>query len=274
MIQEQPLPTHTPQAIRDFLGISVGHRHRGNASGAAIYRIESPECGRCFLKALHSTGGGGLRREREKLEVLHSPCAPFAALPRVLQYEEVGDWSHLLLTAVPGATGNAAFRETPLRVARLLGRLLRRLHELPPDQRHDCLSIESLLDHAEHRISLRGSRPHGLHSLEGIRLNETPADRLKRLRALPLPKQQRHLVLTHGDFCLPNVLLDLSDRVGLIDVGSAAMADRHRDLALAVRSIRYSGGRADAVNTFLLWYGIDDVEEQRLRYWGDLLELI
>ena len=52
------------------------------------------------------------------------------------------------------------------------------------------------------------------------------------------------------------------------------LADRHRDLAAAVRSLRYNGGQRDAVDTFLRWYGRELMDQKRLDYWADLLELI
>ena len=63
------------------------------------------------------------------------------------------------------------------------------------------------------------------------------------------------LVVTHGDYCLPNVLLAGSGVVGFVDVGRAGIADRYQDLALAARSIRYNLGEA-LVPLFFKAYGV------------------
>ena len=50
-------------------------------------------------------------------------------------------------------------------------------------------------------------------------------------------------VVTHGDFCLPNIFLNDAGLTGLIDLGKAGAADRWQDIALCLRSLsnNYSG---------------------------------
>ena len=45
-------------------------------------------------------------------------------------------------------------------------------------------------------------------------------------------------VLSHGDFCLPNVFLENGRVSGLIDLGDCGIADKWRDIALCRRSLR------------------------------------
>ena len=47
-------------------------------------------------------------------------------------------------------------------------------------------------------------------------------------------------VLTHGDFCLPNLFTDGERFTGFIDLGSAGAADRWMDLALGWRSLKHN----------------------------------
>ena len=45
-------------------------------------------------------------------------------------------------------------------------------------------------------------------------------------------------MLSHGDFCLPNVFIEDGRVSGLIDLGRAGTADRWQDIALCLRSLR------------------------------------
>ncbi len=53
-----------------------------------------------------------------------------------------------------------------------------------------------------------------------------------------LPPQDR--VVTHGDFCLPNLFTDGERFTGFIDVGNAGAGDRWQDLALGWRSLKHN----------------------------------
>ncbi len=46
------------------------------------------------------------------------------------------------------------------------------------------------------------------------------------------------LVLSHGDYCLPNVFADEMGVCGYIDLGRAGVADKYRDIAICYRSLK------------------------------------
>lgn len=47
-------------------------------------------------------------------------------------------------------------------------------------------------------------------------------------------------VLSHGDFCLPNIFVDGGRITGFIDLGDTGVGDKWRDIALGLRSLRHN----------------------------------
>ncbi len=81
----------------------------------------------------------------------------------------------------------------------------------------------------------------------------------------------RHLlkneVLIHGDYCLPNIMLDGWDFAGFIDVDGAGVSDRHIDLFWGAWSLGFNLGTDEYRERFFDAYGRDKVD-------GELLSVV
>ena len=77
------------------------------------------------------------------------------------------------------------------------------------------------------------------------------------------------LMVCHGDYCLPNVLIEADSATGFVDLGELGVADRWWDLAVATWSVTWNLGPGYE-DLFLREYGIewdhDRVEFYRLLY--------
>ena len=73
-------------------------------------------------------------------------------------------------------------------------------------------------------------------------------------------------VFTHGDYCLPNIIILERSIAGFVDLHRAGVSDRYKDLALAIRSIRSNLGY-DLESVFLNEYGITRPDIQKIEYY-------
>ena len=78
-------------------------------------------------------------------------------------------------------------------------------------------------------------------------------------------------VLIHGDYCLPNIMLDGNKFSGFIDLGNAGVGDRHIDLFWGRWSLGFNLKKCGYVESsaieerFLDAYGRDRIDEDALR---------
>lgn len=169
------------------------------------------------------------------------------------------DRDYLLTAPVPGSDGIAAAHlAQPERLCKVFGRALRQLHEADfSDCPVDLLS--ELLDEATRRTfqqwHLDDLRPFiGAASAE---------------RAAAEVEAGRHLLqrdaLLHGDYCLPNVMLDDWQLSGFIDVAEGGVGDRHYDIAWGLWTIQYNLKNPAYGELFLDAYGRDPIDADRLR---------
>lgn len=80
---------------------------------------------------------------------------------------------------------------------------------------------------------------------------------------------KRHLlkneVLTHGDYCLPNVILEDFRFKGFIDLGEAGLGDRHTDIFWGLWSLWFNLGTDKYAERFIDGYGRALFDPERLR---------
>jgi len=87
-------------------------------------------------------------------------------------------------------------------------------------------------------------------------------------------------VLSHGDFCLPNVFFEGENLSGLIDLGDLGVADKYQDIALCHRSLKHNfngsfGGKIyEDFNADLLFEKLGlEPDWEKIRYYTLLDEL-
>ncbi len=84
------------------------------------------------------------------------------------------------------------------------------------------------------------------------------------------------LVFTHGDYCLPNIIIRNKKLSGFIDLGRSGIADKYQDIALLVRSLKYKfkvDNPQVLIDIFFEKYGLSDIDYSKIEYYILLDEL-
>lgn len=163
-------------------------------------------------------------------------------VPEVYAYETAGGKAYLLMGRCRGEMSCARiYMEDPFLQCRLLAEGLKGLWSVdisacPFDQR-----LEYKLARAEHNIK---NNLVDLENVEAGTFGENGfRDPASLLQWLYENKPVEEPVMSHGDYCLPNLFGTGDKAAGYIDLGRAGIADKWCDIAICYRSLRdnYSG---------------------------------
>ncbi|MFI6497237.1 aminoglycoside 3'-phosphotransferase [Nonomuraea typhae] len=171
----------------------------------------------------------------------------------------------VLVTADTGVETWAGHEESgdPVRVGTAMGDALRKLHAVPVAECPFDGRLDVLLDLAARNVLEGRVDP---EDFDDDNLGRTPAQVLARLHAERPASED--LVVAHGDFTPSNLMTNGV----LIDLARLGVADRHRDLAIALRDLEGDFGD-EAVAAFLAAYGPAAPDPAKLAYYRLIDEL-
>lgn len=248
-----------PDELHTMLAGCHVQRDRVGQSSARVYHLQRQQ-DRFYLKyqSPHPQASMELRKEKELLSWLQSRFP----VPVVHFYDETDAGGYLLLSALPGCSlDQAAENWSCETVTRLYAETLRELHALPTANCPYRISVEQRF--AEARYALEHDLV-DIDDLEEAYRHMAPEQLYQRL--LELRPDSFEPVLSHGDYCPENIIVDKGRLSGLIDWGRGGIDDRYQDLALALRSLDHRYGRS-VWPLFLDGYGLADLNEQKLNFY-------
>lgn len=166
----------------------------------------------------------------------------------------------VVLSEVAGSPSHLARLSRPKRVE-LLAEALREIHAIPIT---DC-PFKNTLAKELAEAQRRCQSP----KLDVVEF-EKETNGLSPVLALEWLKRNRGMIeeitFTHGDYCLPNVMLNKGKIEGVLDWGIAGVADLHRDLMAMLESIEFNLGKK-WTHWFLDAYGMPQPDTDRIHYY-------
>ncbi len=230
--------------------------------GASIYDSSCSNAARVFF--LDKDGGyylkvsdkESLRAEAELTRYFHKKGLGTEV---ICYYSDEKDF--LLTAAVKGEDCTFhKYLSEPLRLVTLLGETLRMLHETDTSDCPVKNRIESYVSMAEQNYKTGNfDRSHFPDSFGYTSPEEAYAVAMAGKSAL------KNDVLIHGDYCLPNIMLDDFRFSGFIDLGNGGIGDRHIDIFWGLWSLEFNLKTDRYADAFLSAYGRELIDKEVLK---------
>lgn len=217
--------------IQDIICKKYGDKSKIGLSGASVYIYDD-----LVLKIQAQNDESD--REYNMIRWLEGKLP----VPKIIEHINANKLSYFLMSKCSGKmTCDHEYMEQPKHHAELLAGALNDIWQIDWSICPYRNTLEHKLQQAEYNVihnlvDINDCDPetfseHGFKSPEAL------------LYWLQNNKPEEELVISHGDFCLPNILLQNGTMTGLIDLGRSGVADRWCDIALCYRSMRdnYNG---------------------------------
>ena len=250
------------KTIIDFIPEELPREIFALTSGAKIFDSScSPEARVYFIDRdggyyLKIAERDTLLREAEMTRYFHSK----GLATEVLCYQS-GERDMLLTRAVQGEDlTHGIYLAEPERLARTTGSLLRKLHEISAP---DCPVTDRMGEYfaLAEKNYLAGSYD-ATHFPDSFGYRS--ADEAWRV-LFDGRAELKNEVLLHGDYCLPNVMLDGWRFSAYIDLGNAGIGDRHVDLFWGAWTLGFNLGTDRCRDIFFDAYGRDKIDFEKLK---------
>ena len=160
-------------------------------------------------------------------------------VPEVLAHEVADGLDYLLMSRIKGRMlCDPWVMERPSLLLDCMAEALHLLWSVPLQGVPFERSLTTELEHAERAIRDGTYDPSGCEpETFGPGGFASPAALLEYLQK---NKPKVEPVLSHGDFCLPNLFTDGQHLCGMIDLGDMGLADRYKDLTFGWRSLKHN----------------------------------
>lgn len=200
-------------------------------------------------------------------------------VPKVICYEKNSEFQYLLMSKIKGKMScNKYYMERPKELIKILASALKMLWSVDISNCPRNCDIDVKLKEANLRVQ------NNLVDIERVDPKTFKEGRFSSptslLNWLVDNKPKKELVLSHGDFCLPNIFINNDKISGFIDLGRIGIGDKWNDIALCYRSLkwnaqgRYGGNGYPKLNPDMLFDALEiEPNYEKIEYYTLLDEL-
>lgn len=247
-----------PIELRKYLADVKIYDSSCSSEASTMYLEGSKEL---FLK---SSKLNSMKREYENTNFLNLK----AVAPKVLEYINYNGKDYLLTERIPGEDGiSGNHMDNPKKLAEVFGESLRMLHSISTEECPNKNRTLEIIEEARLNVENGGGDLEQLKSSFNLSIEEA-LNEMEKLVGCEIDD-----VILHGDYCLPNIIMDNFKFTGFIDLGYGGVGDKHWDIYWGIWTLRFNLGTDEYKDIFLKAYGLDEINEDRLKLCGLLAGL-
>ena len=251
-----------PEDLKKIIGKSTWEKNKIGCSKAKVFRWNNKE-ETLYLKINKVDSIFSLEKEKIIIEWLSQKLE----VPEVIYFRKKEGLEFLVISEIQGKVSHLAETDDEKRInIKILAEGLRKIHSIPISECPIDNSPDRLLQLAKERID-KGNIDSS--QFDNRWSDKTPEQLLEEV--IKLKPNNYDLVFSHGDYCLPNILIKEGNLSGFVDWSWGGINDRYFDLAAVIWSIGYNYGE-EWIKYFLEDYGIDEIDWDRLRFFQMLNE--
>lgn len=248
-----------PLKLKNIIEGYFLEENQTGCSDTTVYHLKHQEKPSLYLKILPLYSSEKLKDEYYKLNWLKN----YLPVPDVIYFSSDDDNEYLLMSEIKGQDFSkyiTTINDIEYAI-KILAQSLKFIHSIDISE---CRFVQTL------KIKLAKA----FYNAKNGYVDETDFDKqhigksaLQLFSELEnkIPSNE-DLVFTHGDFCLPNIIVNDNRINGFIDLGRSGIADRYQDLALVIRSIDYNFNK-NYSEIFFKYYGINNIDYSKIEFY-------
>ncbi|MFA6368815.1 MAG: phosphotransferase [Candidatus Shapirobacteria bacterium] len=244
--------------IKNFNGYEIVETITGRL-GNEIVRCKNKSGQIFFLKTGHGLAAKALKQEFLALKYLSDKKIN---IPKIIDFNYKNNIAQLLITNVQGISSHKLKDSLDKEIIlQKTAEALKKFHQINKVKADHLTTIEKDLAEIEKYLSL------DVINVENFMANNEGKSPKQIFEYLCRLKQKHDKdSMTHGDYCLPNLLLD-GESFGFIDLGDCGPGDKYKDLSSIEGSIKRNFG-SEWIDVFYKYYDpLIKVDREKIIYY-------
>ncbi len=240
--------------LLEFIDLTSINKNTIGHSSSEVYELKLKDSTNAILKVQYLSGRNSLKEEYERNKWLEGKLN----VPKVYYYKELNGIEYYLMEKKDGVSAHKVES-----FASLVGENLKQIHSIDitncPFKNN---STDNLLKIAIDKIDI--ILPTILEIYPEMN-KEIIIDFLKN-------NKPTDSVLVHGDYSLPNILINDNREVSLIDLGDVSISTKYFDLYYLKKSFARNK-KIGCFKEFLESYGLSEIDEKSMK-WMDIIDKV